>query len=112
MIENITNPAAPAKNVTPASTPAAKPNDESAKAPTVDTAPISPRLRFDAVSGVVVTEFLKNGNNVQAQVPSVAVLAYLRAGLGPDGRSKEKIETHHAEPSPTEAAPAANPAGV
>jgi hypothetical protein len=56
----------------------------------VYTAPINPRLRFDAPSGVVVTEFLKNGKDVQSQVPSAAALAYLRAGLQADGLSKSE----------------------
>ena len=52
--------------------------------------PINPRLRYDAVSGVVITEFLDQTGGIQAQSPSSAVMAYLRAGLGEDGRGREE----------------------
>lgn len=54
--------------------------------------PLSPRLRYDAVSGVVITEFLDQSGTVNAQAPTNAVLAYLRAGLDSDGRSKKADE--------------------
>lgn len=54
--------------------------------------PISPRLRFDAQAGVVITEFLDQSGSVSAQAPTNAVLAYLRAGLDSDGRSRNQSE--------------------
>ncbi len=57
----------------------------SASPDVVPVAPISPRLRYDSTSGVVVTEFLKENGNVDSQIPSAAVLAYLRVGLQADG---------------------------
>lgn len=62
-----------------------------------DVAPINPRLRYDAVSGVVITEFLDQTGGIQAQSPSTAVLAYLRAGLSKDGLNRADDETQVAE---------------
>jgi hypothetical protein len=93
MIENISATAG-----TPAQKPSAPAGHTEAPAKQAEasapvTTPINPRLRFDAPSGVVVTEFLKNGKDVQSQVPSAAALAYLRAGLQADGLSKsESVE--------------------
>lgn len=71
-----------------------------------DPSPISPRLRYDAGSGVVVTEFLDHTGNVQTQSPGNAALAYLRAGLGVDGRVIKKDdgpeEPVHADPAVSE----------
>ncbi|MDX1923477.1 MAG: hypothetical protein SFW65_10160 [Alphaproteobacteria bacterium] len=50
--------------------------------------PLNPRLRYDRLAGVVITEFLNQSGTVQLQTPSSAVLAYLRVGLGADGHSK------------------------
>jgi hypothetical protein len=92
MVEAISNNAA---GVVKTTTPATGTGKEAVKkegfsVPSQESsAPISPRLRYDAVSGVVVTEFLDQGGSVQAQTPSTAVLAYLRAGLGEDGRNRE-----------------------
>lgn len=49
---------------------------------------VNPRLRYDATSGVIVTEFLDKAGTVQASSPNTAVLAYLRAGLTEDGRGE------------------------
>lgn len=49
---------------------------------------VNPRLRYDATSGVIVTEFLDRAGAVQASSPNTAVLAYLRAGLTEDGRGE------------------------
>lgn len=54
--------------------------------------PLNPRLVYDKLAGVVVTQFLSQSGNVQLQSPSAAVLAYLRVGLGADGRSKYQPE--------------------
>lgn len=69
----------------------AEPSREGAsKAEGPSPTPLSPRLRYDAVSGVVITEFLDHAGAISAQTPNNAVLAYLRAGLGSDGRAKEE----------------------
>jgi hypothetical protein len=54
--------------------------------------PLSPRLRYDSVSGIVITEFLDQAGGVQTQAPSNAVLAYLRAGLSADGTKQKAVE--------------------
>ncbi|MBI3418877.1 MAG: hypothetical protein HY053_01915 [Proteobacteria bacterium] len=87
MIEQLTAPGTSTATKPSADNSSASTKTSDAKTPPVDVAPISPRLRFDSVSGVVVTEFLKRGS-IQAQVPSDAVLAYLRQGLQADGLSK------------------------
>ena len=51
-------------------------------------APISPRLRPDFLSGAIVTEFVGNDGQVTLQTPTVAALAYLRAGLDANGQAK------------------------
>ena len=92
MIENISAVAASsAPKTSQGSANSETPAKQTVKTPpVVYTAPINPRLRFDAPSGVVVTEFLKDGKNVESQVPSAAALAYLRAGLQADGLSKQE----------------------
>lgn len=60
-----------------------------AKSSEPSATPLSPRLRYDAVSGVVITEFLDQSGAVSAQTPNNAVLAYLRVGLDSDGSSKK-----------------------
>ena len=54
---------------------------------------ISPRLVYNPVAGVVVTQFLGNGGEVELQLPSKAAIAYLQAGLTQTGapRSAEDI---------------------
>ena len=54
--------------------------------------PISPRLVVDPLAGVI-TEFLSSNGQVQSQIPSAAVVAYLRAGLTADGQNKPTPET-------------------
>ncbi|NDE90279.1 MAG: hypothetical protein EB059_03955 [Alphaproteobacteria bacterium] len=64
--------------------------------------PLNPRLRYDRLAGVVVTEFMNHAGTVQLQTPSTAVLAYLRAGLGADGHSKNpSIDEQQAKKSDT-----------
>ena len=96
MIESVTN-----KPVTvTASAPSASGSKDKTSANTAtfnpaastSATPISPRLRYDAVSGVVITEFLDHSGAVQAQAPSSAVMAYLRAGLSKDGLDKQVTE--------------------
>jgi hypothetical protein len=50
--------------------------------------PISPRIVVDPLAGVI-TEFLTSSGQVQSQIPSAAVVAYLRAGLTSDGEVKQ-----------------------
>ena len=67
------------------------------KSEQVSNQPLNPRLRYDRLAGVVVTEFLNQSGTVQLQTPSNAVLAYLKAGLGVDGRSKYQPEEEPAK---------------
>jgi hypothetical protein len=60
---------------------------DKAKTAALNAQPLNPRLVYDRLAGVVVTEFLNSSGVVQLQAPSAAVLAYLRVGLGSDGRS-------------------------
>jgi hypothetical protein len=50
-------------------------------------APISPRIIVDPLAGVI-TQFLGTNGELQSQIPSAAVVAYLRAGLTPEGFAK------------------------
>jgi hypothetical protein len=84
-----TAPVAGANTSRPAASGKAATEKFSTEAPaSTEPPPINPRLRFDAAAGVVVTEFLSSGGEVQTQSPSNAVLAYLRVGLGSDGFSR------------------------
>ncbi|MDX2027965.1 MAG: hypothetical protein SFW62_04965 [Alphaproteobacteria bacterium] len=74
-------PAAPAVEISPVS-------GASAQNPAADSHPgISPRIYVDPLAGVI-TQYLNGSGEIQAQIPSTAVVAYLRAGLTPEGRSK------------------------
>ncbi len=53
----------------------------------------SPRLNIDPVVGVIV-QFLSSSGSVESQSPSFAAEAYLRAGLTPEGFSKDTAEDH------------------
>ena len=55
---------------------------------------ISPRIVVDPLAGPI-TQFLNSTGQVQSQIPSSAVVAYLRAGLTSQGLSKPN-ETPHA----------------
>lgn len=52
---------------------------------TTGVAPLSPRMRVDPSAGVVVMEYLNDSGEVTSQLPSEAVVAYLRSGLSVDG---------------------------
>ncbi len=89
----IPKPQSPASPSTPAAFSVGTKTDTAPNAsgsPNPPPTPLSPRLRYDAVSGIVITEFLDTGGGVQTQTPSNAVVAYLRAGLGADGRVPEE----------------------
>jgi hypothetical protein len=55
--------------------------------------PISPRIVVDPLAGVI-TQFLSATGQLESQIPSAAVVAYLRAGLTPDGLAKPTITPH------------------
>jgi hypothetical protein len=55
-------------------------------------APISPRIVVDPLAGPI-TEFLTSTGQIQTQIPSAAVVAYLRAGLTSTGLVKPTPET-------------------
>lgn len=73
--------AQPAAAPTPAASVTAKP----LVAPSNST--ISPRIVVDPSAGVII-QFLSSSGQVQNQIPSSTVVAYLRAGLTPDGLQK------------------------
>ena len=49
---------------------------------------LSPRLVPDPVAGVVIAQYLSSTGEMTVQLPSQAVVAYLRSGLSADGSSK------------------------
>lgn len=51
----------------------------------VQVAPLSPRMTVDPTAGVVIMEYLTDAGDKTAQLPSEAVVAYLRSGLSADG---------------------------
>jgi hypothetical protein len=59
--------------------------------------PISPRIVVDPLAGPI-TEFLTTSGQIQAQTPSAAVVAYLRAGLTSSGTPKPTVDP---KPTPT-----------
>ena len=72
-----------------------------AEPPTVKSAPdavtpadqvpsVSPRLNVDPVIGLIV-QFLSSSGSVESQSPTFAAEAYIRAGLSPDGFSKDDV---------------------
>ncbi len=50
--------------------------------------PVSPSMRSDPMSGVLVTEYLSSNGDVQVQIPSAASVAYMRIGLTATGEPK------------------------
>lgn len=60
--------------------------------------PLNPRLVYDKLAGIVITQFLSQSGTIQLQTPSNAVLAYLRVGLGADGQSKYQPEPEKPNP--------------
>jgi hypothetical protein len=55
------------------------------------SAPISPSIVVDPLAGPI-TEFLSANGQIQAQIPSAAVVAYLRAGLTSSGLPKPTVD--------------------
>ncbi len=49
---------------------------------------VSPRLVSDPSAGVII-QYLNSDGTVQSQIPSTAVVAYLRAGLTAQGLSRQ-----------------------
>ncbi|MBI1273646.1 MAG: hypothetical protein GC131_06145 [Alphaproteobacteria bacterium] len=64
---------------------------------------ISPRIKADPVAGVIV-QFLDSKGEVQVQTPSVATVAYLKAGLTSEGgvRSETQLPSVDAEAAAAE----------
>ena len=86
-------PQAPTSPVASASAPAAV---AAASAQPIDNdTSISPRIVIDPLAGEII-EFLSTTGQVQSQIPSSTVVAYLRAGLTPDGLSKPQPQTTNA----------------
>ena len=54
---------------------------------------ISPRIVIDPIAGAI-TQFLNTSGQVEIQIPSAAVVAYLRAGLTSEGYGKPEEEPH------------------
>lgn len=54
--------------------------------------PISPIIRQDSVSGVLITQYLNNEGQVRSQFPSTVAVAYLRAGLTQSGELRKDKE--------------------
>jgi len=91
LTQSAPQPAAPAgagAGVSANTVSAAATLDSKPLAPDPDT-PISPRITVDPFAGVI-TEFLNTSGQVQSQIPSAAVVAYLRAGLNADGQVKQE----------------------
>lgn len=84
-----------ARAAPPAAAPA--PAEKNVIAQEVTEKPISPRIRQDSISATVVTEFVGSNGEVSQQVPSVAALAYLRAGLTAQGTPKPEAEAAKAD---------------
>jgi hypothetical protein len=51
------------------------------------TAGISPRIVADPTAGIII-QYLSGSGQVQSQIPSATVVAYLRAGLTSQGFAK------------------------
>ena len=47
---------------------------------------ISPTMKSDPMSGVLITEYLSSNGDVRVQIPSDVVVAYLRSGLTSTGQ--------------------------
>lgn len=63
-----------------------------------DNSNFNQRLVVDPQAGVI-TEYLTTRGDVQAQIPSSVVVAYLRAGLTADGLSQEQATRLHGSTS-------------
>lgn len=55
--------------------------------------PLSPVVRQDGLSGVLVTQYFSGDGQVESQIPSDAVLNYLRQGLTATGEKKVDVAT-------------------
>ncbi|MGE3622564.1 MAG: hypothetical protein AB7H77_01640 [Bdellovibrionales bacterium] len=75
---------------------AVRQREENAKPSDAVSVPISPRITIDPLAGVI-TEFLGENGQVKAQIPSATVVAYLRAGLNPQGLPNQLSPSDAAE---------------
>lgn len=46
---------------------------------------LSPRIKSDPAAGIMIAEYLSSTGEKQLQLPSAAVVAYLRSGLTAEG---------------------------
>jgi len=87
------NTAASAVTVLPPSAAPTTPVSAAAVVSNASGGVASPHAVIDASTGVVVQQYLNTDGTLQSQSPSSAVIAYLRAGLTPDGLSKASISS-------------------
>jgi hypothetical protein len=66
--------------------------------PTADPG-VSPRLVSDPVAGLII-QYLNSSGGIESQIPSSAVVAYLRAGLTADGFGKPIANAISSQGSP------------
>jgi hypothetical protein len=77
--------------VSSAAVPTSGSTNDTSKPLTADSnTSISPRIVVDPLAGVI-TQFLSSTGQVESQIPSSAVVAYLRAGLQADGLAKPAV---------------------
>lgn len=86
MLEAVGNSGAGASGVTRAiAASSASSTAKSEAGSGVQVSPLSPRMKADPTAGVVIMEYLTDSGEKTAQIPSEAVVAYLRSGLSADG---------------------------
>lgn len=83
-ITTFSNIASPITAVAPPPSPSSATTSPLAQTPTSSSAPVSPQLRYDPSAGLI-TVYLNSSGQVQLQIPSATVVAYLRAGLTSQG---------------------------
>jgi hypothetical protein len=80
---NAARAAAPAPSAPKASAPAT-----ASSLATQQVQPLSPNIKIDPMSGVMITEYLNSSGAVQSQIPSAVAVAYMRIGLTAEGLPK------------------------
>lgn len=61
--------------------------------------PLSPAIRFDPKSGVVITEYFDRDGKVATQIPSAASMAYRRSSPTHMDEPSQKVSTETTAPS-------------
>lgn len=56
----------------------------------VSTQPLSPSMRSDPTTGILITEYFSSSGQVRMQIPSQAAIAYMRSGMAAKAESAEK----------------------